>query len=167
VIVAGALALVVAAVVVIVVFLDRTPPLQPLSARGEKNAAAFSSEPLRSFARRWLNDAAECASQAPNAWASELVRCSGDGWAVNFRAYPGVTERDQARKDRRTAYNLQNETDLTGRGPKSGIRIKYLQDSDKYKVIYWDDDGSPVSGDLYSEQMSLDDLATVWTRYVT
>jgi hypothetical protein len=165
VVVAGALALTVAAAVVIVVFLNRTPP--PLSARGETNAAAFTSEPLRSFARRWLNDLAECASQAPNAGASELVKCSGDGWAVNFRAYRGAAERNQARKDRRAAFNVQDETDLTGRGPESGVRIKYLQDNDRYKVIYWDDDGSPVSGDLYSEQMSLDNLATVWTRYVT
>jgi hypothetical protein len=167
VVVASALALTVAAVLVIVVLLNRTPPLQQLSARGETNAAAFTSEPLRLFARRWLNDVAECASQAPNAWASELVKCSGEGWAVNFRAYRDGAGRDQARVDRRTAYNRQDEMDLTGRGPDSGVRIRYLQDNDRYKVIYWDDDGSPVSGDLYSEQMSLDDLATVWTRYVT
>jgi actin-like ATPase involved in cell morphogenesis len=167
VVVAGALALAVAAAVVIVVLLNRTPPLEPLSAKGQANAAAFTSEPLRSFAHRWLNDAASCTSESPNAWASELVRCSGDGWAVNFRAYTGENVRDQAREDRRTAYNLQDETDLSGRGPESGVRIKYLQDNDKYKVIYWDDDGSAVSGDLYSEQMSLDDLAAVWTQYVT
>jgi hypothetical protein len=34
-------------------------------------------------------------------------------------------------------------------------------------VIYWDDGGSAVSGDVYSTEMSRADLVTVWKAHVS
>jgi hypothetical protein len=85
---------------------------------------------------------------------------------VNFRAYAGADQRNQARDQRRTSYELGGEQNLTGDGAGSGVRIDYLQEG-QYQVIYWHDDGSAVSGDLYSTEISRADLVTVWKTYVS
>jgi hypothetical protein len=139
---------------------DRTPAL---TAQGEQNAAVFTSSQLRSFARRWLNDV-RCAPESPNAGSIETVNCAAR-WSVNFRAYVDAATRAQIRAQRRTSYDLRGQQNLFGRGPRSGIRVDYVQEN-QYHVIYWDDEGPPVSGDLYSIELQLADLATVWNRYV-
>jgi hypothetical protein len=73
--------------------------------------------------------------------------------------------RPAARDDRRHTYDKTNEQDLTGSGPNSGVRIDYVQ-SGYYVVIYWDDEGSLVSGDLYSTTIDRPALEQIWDRYV-
>jgi hypothetical protein len=155
-------ALIVAAAAVIVLLINRTPEL---TAQGRANAAAFTSPALRTFARSWLNDVTDCRQEEPDGPSSEKVNCSGGRWSVNFRAYSDAAGRDQARHIRRTGYDLGGEKNLTGRGAGSGVRIDYLQEG-QYQVVYWDDDGSAVSGDLYSTEMSRADLVAVWKKYV-
>jgi hypothetical protein len=162
-IVAGTLLAVVTAAV-IVALVNRRPAL---TEQGKRNANVFVSAPLRSFADRWLNDSSKCESKPPNqegGTATELVTCSGGTWAVNFRAYANTANRNYARVDRRTYYQKENEADLTGQGPESGVRIDYVQEG--YVVIYWDDENSLVSGDLFSNQMDRAALARVWAAHV-
>jgi hypothetical protein len=160
----GAVTALVVAVAVVVVALrvNRTPKL---TAQGRTNAAAFTSVALRAFARRWLNDANRCAPEQTDANSSEKVNCQGDRWAVNFRAYPGAADRNQAREVRRTAYELGDYRDLNGAGAASGIRVTYLQEG-QYQVVYWDDEGAPVSGDLYATELTRTDLLRIWNKHV-
>jgi actin-like ATPase involved in cell morphogenesis len=160
-VIAAASAVLVLAAAILVVFLNRTPPI---TAQGDRNAAAFGSESLRSFARTWLNDVTACESKGADGLAVELVNCTGDGWSVNFRRYSSAAEREQSR-DIRRRYQVRSERDLTGSGPGSGVRIAYNQDN-TYEVIYWDDDGSPVSGDLYTTELTPEAIAAIWDRYV-
>jgi hypothetical protein len=151
---------------VLVVLAKRTPEL---TEEGKRNAEVFAADQLRSFAGHWLNDLTDCTQSAPDtvgATATEKVSCSsGGGWRVNFRAYASIAERNKARDDRRNNYVKYTEQDLGGQGPASGVRIEYTEES-IYKVIYWDDEGSPVSGDLFKLNSSFDYLAPIWDRHV-
>ena len=164
-VVASVLTAIIAAAV-IVALLNRSPKL---TEQGKRNANAFTSTQLRSFAERWLNDLNECESAPPNqsaGAATELVHCESGTWKVNFRAYENFTNRGDARKDRRIGYQKEHEVDLTGRGPGSGVRVDYIQDG-RLVVIYWDDENALVSGDLYSDQLDRSALSKIWAKHVT
>ena len=164
VILGGITALVVAAAAVMLVLRVNRPP--ELTTQGKTNAAVFTSAALQTFARHWLNDLAGCTKEQADGGSSEKVNCWGGEWSVNFRAYGSAAGRDQARHDRRTSYELGDFRNLTGDGAGSGIRVTYLQEG-KYQVVYWDDDGAPVSGDLYSTELSRADLLRIWDEHVS
>jgi hypothetical protein len=88
------------------------------------------------------------------------VVCAGERWAVNFRAYPGRTDRNQGRAARRDSFHGAVHNRSGG-----GVRINYRQDN-QYQVVYWDSDDAWVGGDLYSTELGGDDLQKIWDRYV-
>jgi hypothetical protein len=152
----------------VVVLANRTPGLTD---QGKRNANQFASDQLRSFATKWLNDLTSCATSASDTHggvATEKLSCSTGGkWSVNFRAYASIAERNKARDDRRNNYRKDTEEDLAGKGPNSGVQIRYTEES-IYQVVYWDDDGSPVSGDLFTSDSSFgfDGLMAIWRQHV-
>jgi hypothetical protein len=146
-----------ATVVAVLTSLREPPPvvdLASLTERGRTNLAAFQEPELQAFAQPWLNDAQRCHANATDHWGgqtTEVVVCE-TGWSrLIFRAYPNEEERDKARAERRDTHPIEwTDSRIAPQGPGSGVAYGYVHD--QYCVIYWDDEDTPVSGDLHDQQ---------------
>lgn len=132
-----------------------------LTARGERNRAAFASTQLADFARSWLDDVRSCTRPAHPGVAArgavEYVRCtatsSGTGpLTVGFRRYGSVGDRNKAIDVPTTTLHARvvsntkfgrNETKIVWAVPN----VPGARNPDVY-LIYWDVPGTPVSAEL-------------------
>lgn len=166
---AAVTALVVAGAATVYLLADRDSlPLNPV---GQRNHSIFHSTELAAFARPWLNEVTNCRQGQAGTYggnATELVVCDGSSWNVQFRALTGIDQRDKSRRHREEDSQGSRRS-YTGKRPKSGQRIDYIYEPTGVNspVIYWDDDGSAMVGDLQANGATTrEELAEIWQAYV-